>query len=65
MKGATARRRTVNFAELSTLRMVSGTERRIKKVISQNKVMEWVGIGWVDCGPPTRSQRRRLRHVIS
>lgn len=55
--------KTIDSAELSNSRMVAGNERRIRKVIVDGTVREWVGIGWIDCGKPTRDQTRRLRHV--
>lgn len=56
--------KTIERSKLSTIGMVSGRERRIHKVIDGGIVRLWVGIGWVDEGPPTRHQKRHLHHVI-
>lgn len=50
--------------ELSIIKMSTGNQRKYKKVIGQDgNVAEWVGIGWVAVGKPTRHQRRHLHHV--
>lgn len=44
---------TVKRAELATLRMTAGNEKRYPKVILDGQVKEWVGFGWVTLGPAT------------
>jgi hypothetical protein len=55
---------TVKRRELDNLRMVGGNEARYSTVIDQGQVKEWVGIGWISLGPPTREQRKTLPIVI-
>lgn len=38
---------TVSFKDVSTISMVNVGEKKIKKVIHDGVVKEWVGIGWV------------------
>lgn len=56
--------KTIKRSALQNIRMTAGGEKRIKKVILDGTVREWVGIGWIDCGAPTSQQKRVLRHVI-
>jgi hypothetical protein len=56
--------KTITRDEISTLAMTSGGEKKLRKVIDGGVVWLWVGIGWVDEGPPTPQQKRRLHHVI-
>lgn len=56
--------KTVKRSKLSNIRMVAGGEKKIKQVILDGTVREWVGIGWIDCGSPTAQQKQMLRHVI-
>uniref|UniRef100_A0A6M3IMZ0 Uncharacterized protein n=1 Tax=viral metagenome TaxID=1070528 RepID=A0A6M3IMZ0_9ZZZZ len=40
---------TISRQELSNLKMVAGNEKKYQKVIdSDGKVIEWVGIGWIE-----------------
>ena len=39
---------SVEAKELSKLKMVSGNEAKYPIVISDGKVMEWLGIGWYE-----------------
>lgn len=48
---------------VSTIAMVNGNERKHSKVICDGRVMQWVGFGWVDEGPPSAADRRRLPRV--
>lgn len=56
--------KTIMREELTAIRMTTGGERKIHKVIDNGEVYLWVGIGWVSEGPPTRHQKRHLHHVI-
>ena len=38
----------IDASELSNFRMAGGVEKRIKAVIDEDVLKEWVGIGWVD-----------------
>lgn len=37
----------VSYEDVSTLKMTSGNEKKISKVILNGNIEEWVGIGWV------------------
>lgn len=50
--------KTVKRSMLQNIRMTTGGEKRIKKVILDGTVREWVGIGWIDCGVPTTQQEK-------
>jgi hypothetical protein len=39
---------TVKRAELSTLRMTAGNEKRYPLVILDGVVKEWIGFGWIN-----------------
>jgi hypothetical protein len=49
---AVALRAVVPASECTAARMAGGNERKFGRVIMQGKVHQWVGIGWVDEGPP-------------
>lgn len=55
---------TVTRKQLSTISMVNGNEHKFSVVIMDGQVKEWVGIGWIDVGPPTEDQKVSLPHVI-
>lgn len=57
------KKKTIKRNELSNIRMAAGNEKRISKVICDGHVKEWVGIGWIDLGLPTKQQERCLTHV--
>lgn len=41
-------------SSLSPLHMVAGGEKKHPVVVCDNKVMEWVGFGWIELrSPPT------------
>jgi hypothetical protein len=40
-------------SELSSWKMAAGNERRYPKVLKDDVVQEWVGIGWIPTGQPT------------
>lgn len=44
----------VKASELSKLRMTAGNENRYSKVIQDGRLLQWVGIGWVDLGTATK-----------
>lgn len=58
------RRKTVKRAKLSNIAMVGRNERSITKVILDGVVIEWVGFGWINLGPPGADQIRNLPHVV-
>lgn len=55
--------RQISREALSNIRMTTGGEKRIDAVILDGTVRRWVGIGWVDEGPPTPRQLRTLPTV--
>jgi hypothetical protein len=44
----------VKASELSKLKMTAGNENRHSKVIQDGRLLQWVGIGWVDLGEATK-----------
>jgi hypothetical protein len=38
----------IKRADLSTIKMVAGGEKRYPKVVLDGRVKEWVGFGWID-----------------
>ena len=40
--------RTVEVKELSQIKMVSGNENKFTKVVHEDKVKQWVGMGWIE-----------------
>lgn len=55
---------TIKRARLSNLRMVAGGEKRISKVVLDDEVMEWVGIGWIPIRKATKSDRETYPTVV-
>lgn len=55
---------TVKRADLATIRMTTGGEKRHPMVILDGTVRHWVGIGWVDEGEPSAEQARTLPLVV-
>ena len=56
--------RFVCRGQLSNLRMAAGGETRITKVIVDDILKEWVGIGWIGDEPPTPNERREYPIAI-
>lgn len=54
----------VKRSELSTIKMTTGGEKRISKVILDGNVRQWVGIGWVDEGPATEADKLKYPRVL-
>jgi hypothetical protein len=54
----------IKRSELSTIKMTTGNEDRISKVILDGNVRQWVGIGWVDEGPATETDKLTIPRVI-
>jgi hypothetical protein len=50
--------------DVSTIAMVEGGETRISKVVVDGRVMEWVGIGWIDVTDTTTPAERRSLPVV-
>ncbi len=44
----------VKASELSKLKMTSGNENSYSKVIQDSRLLQWVGIGWIDLGAATK-----------
>lgn len=55
---------TVPVAELSSLRMVAGNEKKYSIVIDGDEIREWVGIGWIPIGTPTSEDRAKYPTVV-
>ncbi len=60
----TQKQKTITRSQLSKIRMASGGENKISRVILDGVVMTWVGIGWIDEGAPTARQRATLPVVV-
>ncbi|RPJ06045.1 MAG: hypothetical protein EHM36_07490 [Deltaproteobacteria bacterium] len=43
----------VKASELSKLRMTAGNEDTYSKVTQDGRLLQWVGIGWIDHGAAT------------
>ncbi len=43
----------VKASELSKLKMTAGNENSYSKVIQDGRLLQWVGIGWIDLGAAT------------
>jgi hypothetical protein len=56
--------RPIKRSELSTIKMTTGGEDRISKVILDGNVRQWVGIGWVDEGPATDADKLKYPRVL-
>lgn len=50
--------------DVTTIAMVEGGETHISKVVIGKKVMEWVGIGWIDVTDSTTPMERRSLPVV-
>jgi hypothetical protein len=46
-------------SKLSNMAMVGGNETRYKIVIDNDKVKEWVGIGWIELRDATAADRQK------
>ena len=55
--------KTIKASELSTIRMVAGNEKRVKKVIDNGILIEWVAIGWVDVRKATLADYKKFPTV--
>ncbi len=55
--------RTISASKLSAVAMVGGGERRIHKVVDHGRLMEWVGIGWIDLRRATKADRLKYPKV--
>ena len=51
-------------SDVSNVAMVGGNEKRFTRIICDGRVQNWVGIGWVDEGPPSIAQQGRLPIVV-
>lgn len=50
----------IPLSELSTIRMVAGGEKTHDTVVVDGVRKKWVGIGWVDEGPPSAEELQTL-----
>lgn len=53
----------VSRKNVSTLAMVAGNENKIDKVIHDGKLVQWVGIGWVELRDATPEDYRKFPEV--
>lgn len=56
--------KTVSFSEIGRLQMVAGGEKKIKRVILQGELKEWVAIGWITLRTATQDDRKCYRTVV-
>jgi hypothetical protein len=56
--------RTVKRDQLSTMRMVVGNEDIYSSVIDNGHRKDWVGLGWIDCGPATPADIANFPTVV-
>ena len=56
--------KSVKRAELSNARMAAGNEKKYTKVILDDILKEWVGIGWVDLHKATAIDRCNYPVVV-
>lgn len=56
--------KTIDIREVSNLKMVSGNEKRVRKIVQDGVVKEWVGFGWVEVRKATPRDLRTLRVVV-
>jgi len=55
---------TVTHRDVSIVSMVAGNEKTIHRVIWNDKVMDWVGIGWVGIRDATDADRATYPTVV-
>lgn len=55
--------KTITLGEVQRLSFCNSKD--LTKVIASGRVMEWVGIGFVDCGEATVSDIRKYPTVIA
>jgi len=53
----------IPFSAVSTLKMVSGNEKKYSKVIHDGVLKEWVGIGWIELRTATKVDKLRYPTV--
>lgn len=56
--------KTIPASECSIAKMVGVNEHKFTKVIHNGVVKQWVGIGWVSEGEPTKAQKETLPQVV-
>jgi ssDNA-binding Zn-finger/Zn-ribbon topoisomerase 1 len=56
--------RVVLREKLSKTHMTTGGEKSISKVIDGDRVVEWVGIGWIDLREADERDRRRYPIIV-
>lgn len=54
----------IKRSALSNIAMASGGESRITKVVLDGRVMEWVGIGWIDITDSTPTEQRATLPIM-
>lgn len=54
---------TVRYREVSLIGMTTGGEKRIRRVIHDGELKEWVGFGWISLRTATADDLRRYPRV--
>lgn len=57
-------KKTVTVAECSKFRMAAGNEKRFRKVVWDNQLMEWVAIGWIKLRDAAAADRKKYPTVV-
>jgi hypothetical protein len=57
--------KTIPFKEVINIAMVSRNEGKIKNVIHEGILKEWVGIGWIDLRKATKADKDKYPTVVS
>lgn len=56
----------ITRAHLSSVAMVQGNEKHIKRVNLDGRAMDWVGFGWIDTTDSTTpAELRKLPEVVA
>lgn len=57
-------KQTVHASELTIRAMVSGNEKTYHRVINNNNLMEWTGIGWIKLNEATEEDCDKYPVVV-
>ena len=49
----------INITDLSTISMVTKNEKKYQTVIHAGIIKDWVGIGWIELGKPTKEDFKK------
>jgi len=55
----------IKLKELTTIKMVSGNEKKYKTVIINNYVEDWVGFGWVTVRRATKKDYKKIPVAVN